>query len=526
MGRLKITQEDDSVRKVAYLDEVQDVADDVDDLLEDVDELQGDLETVKTDYLAQMDTKANIDGYYEPLSVGTADNLAGKGDGVGATFIHRTTGGDADVADGTATIKSIKGNTIVWNQLVDDDTESVTLISDNKYITIIDNISALVVGGNSAIDVTGGTDMVFNVTLMFGTGNEPTTAAEFEAIFPDSYYPYDTGSLLNFNATGIKTVGFNQFDLSKGYAKVLAGNKYVIGGALTKLEFAKTLTDSKVEIITITEDGMEVYTPERNGYIFVTNADETTIIHLKWSGIRDGEFEEYWESERELPIVTYFPDGMHSLPSGVCDEFYNTKTIKHIKMVDMGSLSWSFSASSNYFYCQCQDRKISTFNAIRSSKYLVGSRVSTNNLNDKEIIVSVASNRIFVRDDDFTDANSFKAGVAGAMLIYELDIPIETYVDEPLNLSYKVSDFGTEEIISDNEDIPQTSPFVGNIVYGINAVDTLRRLPTEYISKNSMINFISGLESAIKHNIVMTWDETTQKYKFVFIEKENGGDEE
>ena len=52
MGRLKITQEDDSVRKVAYLDEVQDVADDVDDLLEDVDELQGDLESVKTDYLA------------------------------------------------------------------------------------------------------------------------------------------------------------------------------------------------------------------------------------------------------------------------------------------------------------------------------------------------------------------------------------------------------------------------------------------------------------------------------------------
>ncbi len=52
MGRFKITQEDDSVRRVAYLDEVQDIADDTDELLGDVGELQGDLSQVKTDYLA------------------------------------------------------------------------------------------------------------------------------------------------------------------------------------------------------------------------------------------------------------------------------------------------------------------------------------------------------------------------------------------------------------------------------------------------------------------------------------------
>lgn len=56
MGRFKITQEDDSVRRVAYLDEVQDVAYDVDDLLEDVDDLQSDLASHKEDYMMHLET--------------------------------------------------------------------------------------------------------------------------------------------------------------------------------------------------------------------------------------------------------------------------------------------------------------------------------------------------------------------------------------------------------------------------------------------------------------------------------------
>ena len=55
MGRLKIIQEDDSVERVAYLSDVQEVADDVDDLLEDVDDLQSDLAQHKLDYVDFVD---------------------------------------------------------------------------------------------------------------------------------------------------------------------------------------------------------------------------------------------------------------------------------------------------------------------------------------------------------------------------------------------------------------------------------------------------------------------------------------
>ena len=48
MGRLKIIQEDDSVERVAYLSDVQDVADDLDDTMED-------LEQHKADYLSHLE---------------------------------------------------------------------------------------------------------------------------------------------------------------------------------------------------------------------------------------------------------------------------------------------------------------------------------------------------------------------------------------------------------------------------------------------------------------------------------------
>ena len=46
---------------------------------------------------------------------------------------------------------------------------------------------------------------LFDLTAMFGAGNEPSTVAEFEALFPEPYYAYDAGSLLSVNMEGIAT---------------------------------------------------------------------------------------------------------------------------------------------------------------------------------------------------------------------------------------------------------------------------------------------------------------------------------
>lgn len=56
--------------------------------------------------------------------------------------------------------------------------------------------------------------MCIDLTLMFGAGNEPATAEEFEAMFSADYYDYDAGSLLNVDAGGIKStdVGKTKWD--------------------------------------------------------------------------------------------------------------------------------------------------------------------------------------------------------------------------------------------------------------------------------------------------------------------------
>ena len=56
------------------------------------------------------------EGNYPLLHVGTADDLAGRGESVPASFGFRASGGKS-IKDGRAYIKRIKGNSVVWNQL-------------------------------------------------------------------------------------------------------------------------------------------------------------------------------------------------------------------------------------------------------------------------------------------------------------------------------------------------------------------------------------------------------------------------
>ena len=62
-----------------------------------------------------------------------------------------------------------------------------------------------VIGDN--VTVTAKNGQVYDLTAMFGAGNEPATVAEFEALFPDAYYPYDAGSLQSVNVEGIQSAG-------------------------------------------------------------------------------------------------------------------------------------------------------------------------------------------------------------------------------------------------------------------------------------------------------------------------------
>lgn len=57
---------------------------------------------------------------------------------------------------------------------------------------------------------------IFDLTTMFGSGNEPTTVEEFEAMFPNEYYPYNAGEVVSAGVESVVEQGKNVWNL-EGY---------------------------------------------------------------------------------------------------------------------------------------------------------------------------------------------------------------------------------------------------------------------------------------------------------------------
>ena len=61
-----------------------------------------------------------------------------------------------------------------------------------------------------------GTDTIypqlFDLTRIYGTGNEPTTVAEFTAVYPNRYYAFNNGAIIDSKPAKVTLIGRNQWD--------------------------------------------------------------------------------------------------------------------------------------------------------------------------------------------------------------------------------------------------------------------------------------------------------------------------
>ena len=99
----------------------------------------------------KVDLKSFADGYYESMRVGTADNLTSKGDATEEVIMSRKAGGDNQIEDGSASIKRIKGYSVVCNQKID-------LKDGAKYIstggvTLSVNKNKILITGKTSGDI-------------------------------------------------------------------------------------------------------------------------------------------------------------------------------------------------------------------------------------------------------------------------------------------------------------------------------------------------------------------------------------
>ena len=167
-----------------------------------------------------MDGEVQSDEVYPQLTAGNAQELDSDLYTVDQTpYLLRASGGNG----ATRERDKIVGGSVVENQLVNTSDTSITVTSGHKYASNINGTWAVASSNGSAISVTGGTDMVHDLTQMFGTAvadylyalGSSTAIAKLRAMgyIDDVYHAYDAGTMKHVSGVSAHVMrGFNQWD--------------------------------------------------------------------------------------------------------------------------------------------------------------------------------------------------------------------------------------------------------------------------------------------------------------------------
>ena len=295
-------------------------------------------ETVK----ALIDEK--IEAWAETGTVANANQLISKQGVVDhVPYFFRTSGGSKDIGD--RKYEKLVGGSVGWNQLVNTGDTSVTVQNGHKYYSVISGTKSIGSSNGTAISVTGGTDIVIDLTLALGstiadylyTLEQATAGAGVAKLkswgfCTKDYYAYDAGSMQSASASKMVTTGFNQWDgtkesgainattgvltsssarFSTDYIRVIGGATYYINCKRFNSEtYGLAWYDSnKTYISGYAYDGSvadpvgEITAPNNAYYLRAScaNSEESTFcINLSWSGYRNGEYEPYSKHEYAL----------------------------------------------------------------------------------------------------------------------------------------------------------------------------------------------------------------------------------
>ena len=342
---------------------------------------------------------------------------------------------------------------------------------------------------------------IVDLTQMFGEGNEPTSVSDFTDLFPLPYYDYNTGSLLSFNATEIKSIGFNQWDeeWEVGGLDVQSGIPYTDNSRIRTKNFNPCF-ENTVYYNSAPQQAIILFYDGNLGYLgyvgansrstFTTNANAkyfkfymataygTTYNNDICINISDtaknGTYEPYIENTLPLPISTYFPTGMKSVGT-VYDELTSSKAITRIGSVDLGTINWSAEVTSgtNKRFVSDGIKTLSKHPSSSSEKAnircsmfetLSGNEVYTENTG----VSMNTQGQISIYSPNYQGTGTeFKNAMNGVYLFYELATPTEQDID--INLTSPIWNDGTEQLLPINTSTPVTTPIICDITYlGIN----------------------------------------------------------
>ena len=368
----------------------------------------------------------------------------------------------------------------------------------------------------------------FDLTVIFGAGNEPSTVEEFNAWRKEmgltlDYYAYNPGEVINNRAAAIETVGFNLYDYSTGKA-FLPGvyssypHEYEICGTFTSISFTDVNGNESVPELT---DG-RFFNVSAPGELTVVGGNNTdTLVHLVWSGWRnEGEpdytYEPYWKNTLNLGLTTLkgklngtgdsvvvFPNGLAKI-GDVRDEIVGNKAIKRIGVVDLGTQGWGRSAcaddSTKYYYYTHPDSLCKVAGGLMSVLFEQGADMASVSYGSSRNRMFANTNHyIYLTNPNYNTLTSadFKTAMSGVLLYYELETPEEYTLDEPMPSQYRVDDFGTERVIPSYSPSELTAPIAYDVQYAMNAVDAIRRLDDNYVNESQIKQTVGRSETDV-----------------------------
>lgn len=150
--------------------------------------------------------------------------------------------------------------------------------------------------------------MLFDLTLLFGAGNEPT-AEQFEAMFPADSYPYNPGEIISSRT---ETITAGAETITTGFPELrsaLAAHDYIdMDGGKVHRKIKSVRIDGETPIYSVRTDQDNccrvVYTPETSPGIVISEKPTipTNIISDKLAAITHNN---YWSADAYTGIEAY-----------------------------------------------------------------------------------------------------------------------------------------------------------------------------------------------------------------------------
>lgn len=411
---------------------------------------------------------------------GTATSSGGRLTTISSSFINMTSGHKYAIMLSKNISIDILLSDKNSNNVVTGINSSTIFTPNSSYVTILglNLVQGTTYSGTIKINI-------FDLTQMFGAGNEPTLE-ECVKIFSADYYPYDAGTIKSFPVRTVRSVGKNLLNPSKlrdgdynGTNKTIrvsvdVGNRvYVNKGTKVSLSFIETpvvkriwliLTDSSnkaVEELFLNSTENRTATTTKDGYL--TPIFGGTNIDGGWGlitvndvieanpQIEIGEitsYSPYKESTLDLSSVT---SELKSAGS-VHDEWDNGKKIIRLAEYDFGFFTWTYDSTYNFWYSNkaLPNQKDGTYIFCETVPFermeLTGSNLGT--------AINGTAN-VWVRNGSSTNPPTGK-------VIYQIATPTEETIPEISNF-IQVEGGGTLTFESDDVvhmPVPSTDRFV------------------------------------------------------------------